>query len=67
MKYIIVYTTLSDKDAARKIARIMVEERLAACANFFRIDSVYRWEGEIEIGSSEYLGWIGEETDGKIG
>ena len=54
MEYITVYTTLPDEDAARKVASMMVEERLAACANFFPIKLVYRWEGKIEK-AKEYV------------
>ena len=41
-----IYTTMPDKDIAEKVARMLVEERLAACANLFPIDSVYRWKGK---------------------
>lgn len=34
-------------DAAREIARTLVEEELAACVNHFDCESVYRWDGEI--------------------
>lgn len=43
-----VYTTLPDEEAARRTARILVDERLAACANFFPIGSIYRWKGEVQ-------------------
>lgn len=33
-------------DNARKIARTLVEERLAACANCLPITSFYEWEGK---------------------
>jgi len=38
VEYITVYTTLPDEDAAKKVATMMVEERLVACANFFPIE-----------------------------
>ncbi|TQD26155.1 divalent-cation tolerance protein CutA [Methanolobus vulcani] len=44
----IVYTTTSSKEEARKIARELVEGKLAACINIHEIDSVYSWEGNIE-------------------
>lgn len=43
-----VYTTVPDEKTAREIAHRLVEERLAACASFFPIESVYRWRGELE-------------------
>lgn len=42
-----VYTTLPDEGHARRIAAALVNERLAACANFFPIESTYHWKGEI--------------------
>ena len=34
-------------DAAERLARTLVEERLAACVNRVDCESVYRWEGEV--------------------
>ena len=46
---IAVYSTTGNLDEARKIARILVQEKLAACVNIFpRVESVYRWKGKIE-------------------
>ena len=46
-----VYATFADADEADRIARVLVEERLAACANILgACRSVYRWHGEIEQG-----------------
>jgi periplasmic divalent cation tolerance protein len=44
-----VYATFADAEEAARIARTLVEERLAACANILGpIRSIYRWEGKIE-------------------
>jgi periplasmic divalent cation tolerance protein len=44
-----VYTTFADAEEAARIGRILVEERLAACANILGpCRSIYRWEGKIE-------------------
>jgi periplasmic divalent cation tolerance protein len=43
-----VYITTRDEEEARHIGRVMVEERLAACANIVPgMSSIYRWEGKI--------------------
>jgi len=44
----IIYITAGDMAEARKIGRILVEERLAACANIFPITSIFRWKGNID-------------------
>jgi len=44
-----VYATFASDGEARLIARTLVEERLAACANLLGpCHSIYRWQGEIE-------------------
>jgi periplasmic divalent cation tolerance protein len=44
-----VYAVFADADEAHRIARILVEERLAACANVLGpCRSIYRWQGAIE-------------------
>src|SRR4051794_14533407 len=45
----IVLTTLPDAEVAATLAKTVVEERLAACANLFpALRSIYRWQSKIE-------------------
>jgi periplasmic divalent cation tolerance protein len=45
----IVLTTTGSEEEARKIARHLVENRLAACVNILpQVESIYRWEGKVE-------------------
>jgi len=44
----VVLSTAGSKEEAQKIARILVERLLAACVNIVAVESVYRWEGEVE-------------------
>ncbi len=60
----IVYITAGDVNEARKIGRMLVEERLAACANIFPITSIFRWKGEIEEGGE--FGIIVKTKTGKV-
>ncbi|MFY9559097.1 MAG: divalent-cation tolerance protein CutA [Terriglobales bacterium] len=51
----LVLTTCSSPEEARRIAQELVERRLAACVNIVpQIESVYRWEGEVET-ATEWL------------
>ncbi len=53
---IVVLVTCSSTREARKIARTLVERRLAACVNILdRIRSVYRWKGKVEESSERLL------------
>lgn len=46
---LIVMTTCPDAGSARRIARVLVERRLAACVNVLApVWSVYRWSDAIE-------------------
>ncbi|HLB24757.1 MAG TPA: divalent-cation tolerance protein CutA, partial [Nitrospirota bacterium] len=44
---IVVLVTTHDEDEAAKVARALVDEKLAACANIVRgVRSIYSWKGE---------------------
>ena len=45
---LIVFTTFANEDDAARVGRVLVEERLAACANVLPgARSIYRWKGEV--------------------
>ncbi len=45
----IVLTTTADAEEARRLGRMLVEERLAACVTLLpAVCSIYWWQGEIE-------------------
>jgi periplasmic divalent cation tolerance protein len=47
LKFIMIYTTLPDKAITKKIAKTLVDEKLIACANFFPIESIYKWKNKL--------------------
>ena len=52
--YTVVISTCANRKEAVKIARDIVERRLAACVNILPVRSCYRWNGEIKV-DREYL------------
>jgi periplasmic divalent cation tolerance protein len=44
-----VYATFASDEEARRIGRLAVEEKLAACVNILGpCHSIYRWQGKVE-------------------
>ncbi|MHA1986690.1 MAG: divalent-cation tolerance protein CutA [Promethearchaeota archaeon] len=49
MDFYLFTVTVPNIEEGKKIARILVETKLAACVNIIKdITSVYRWKGEIQ-------------------
>ncbi len=60
---IVVLSTCASEQEAEKLARSLIEERVAACVNVIPgIRSYYRWKGTIETGD-EYLLLIKSSRD----
>ena len=45
--FLLVVTSVGSRDEADRIARALVEQRLAACAQISAIDSYYVWDGAV--------------------
>ncbi len=48
MKLIAVHTTLPTKEDAQRMAKALVQRKLAACAQISEIESFYIWEGAVK-------------------
>lgn len=56
LKPIIAYVSLPEYDIAKKIATILVEKRLVACAKIINnLESFYIWEDKLNIDKELYL------------
>lgn len=54
--FIVVYVTVASSEEGQRIARALVEERLAACVNLVKgVESIYRWQGKVEQSQEELL------------
>ena len=47
MKAVIVQTTTSNEEEAKKIAKILIQDKLAACVKLKDIESLYNWDGKL--------------------
>jgi periplasmic divalent cation tolerance protein len=53
---IVLFCTCPNEGEARRIAEALVQSRLAACVNLVPgIESIYRWEGEVETAKEVLL------------
>ena len=54
--FVVVYVTVSSAQEGERIARALVDERLAACVNRLgAVSSIYRWEGQVEQSDEQLL------------
>jgi periplasmic divalent cation tolerance protein len=62
---VVIYSTTSNVESAKKIARTLVEEKLVACVNIIsKIESIYRWHNKIEEDSECVI--IAKSTDENV-
>ena len=70
-EFVTLTTTVDSEEVARKLARQVVEQRLAACVQAVPIHSTYHWDSEIQaqeeilllakttrLRSDELKGWL---------
>ncbi|NLE64438.1 MAG: divalent-cation tolerance protein CutA [Elusimicrobia bacterium] len=56
MTYLVVLVTAKDVREAKRISRLIVEKKLAACCNILSgVRSIYRWEGKVCEGREALL------------
>ncbi len=54
--YSIIYITTSDISESKKIAQVLLEEKLVACTNIIpKINSLYLWKGKVEENNESIL------------
>jgi periplasmic divalent cation tolerance protein len=56
MSYLLILTTMPDRDSAERLAAGLIEQSLAACVNILpEMQSIYRWQGERQQGTEHQL------------
>ena len=61
-EYSITITTFPNKDTAKPIAKLLVENRFAACVQIFPIESVYIWQDKV-CDENEVMLFIKSKTE----
>jgi periplasmic divalent cation tolerance protein len=52
----VVLTTTASPEEARRLGRLLVQERFAACATLIpAVESIYRWQGAVETATETLL------------
>ncbi len=66
-EYVVVRISCGKRAEARKIARALVEERLAACVQVGggTVESIYRWKGKVE--TAREIAVEAKTTRGRLG
>jgi len=63
--YIIIYITCKDHAEAVSIGKYLLNNRLVACINIIKhVDSMYHWEGDLEIDNESLL--VGKTEQRKL-
>ncbi len=47
-EHIVVLVTATNETQARRIARKLLQNKLAACVNFVPVDLMFVWKGELQ-------------------
>jgi periplasmic divalent cation tolerance protein len=56
MKTVFAYIVCKNRSEARKIGKILLQEKLAGCVNIFNhMHSMYWWKGKIEVANEAVL------------
>ena len=48
MELLVIITTESSKTNASRLAKLLIQNKLAACVSIKEIFSIYEWDGDIE-------------------
>ena len=48
MEVLVLITTESSKKNALRLAKLLIQKKMAACVSMKQIYSIYRWDGDIE-------------------
>lgn len=62
MSLIQIQWSAASKEEAKKMITTLIEKKLIACANFTEVESIYTWQGKIEV-ATEVKVWMKTTKD----
>ena len=65
MKPVLIISTYPNKKSISKISNDLIKNKIIACVNISKIDSIYSWNGKIQ-NSPEYIAIFKTVTKNKI-
>ncbi len=45
---VFIYTTCENEQEAERLAKLILDNRLGACVDYWAVNSMYHWEGELK-------------------
>jgi periplasmic divalent cation tolerance protein len=52
---VFIYTTCASLEEARRLGSLMIERKIAACVDYWPVESCYMWEGSMQCASQAML------------
>jgi len=52
---VFIYTTCASMEEARRLGGLMIERKIAACVDYWPVESCYRWEGSMQCSAQAML------------
>ncbi len=44
---VFIYTTCKDMEEAKRLGKLIIDKKMAACVDFWPVESMYMWEGKM--------------------
>lgn len=63
-RLILIYITNPSMNEARRMAKLLIDKKLIACANIWQASSIYRWKGMV-VEDKEFV-LLAKTTEGKF-
>ena len=52
---VFIYTTCANAEEARLLGKLIIDKKMGACVDYWSVDSMYNWEGDLKKVSQTML------------